>query len=134
MAQKIYIVESSSGNYEDYVCYNEKAFINRSDAELYAKQLDEEHFSKPSFITDEFVDAYVECYDEAPDWGDGPSDKEAYFAWQDECIKKEREFIISEMHKKGFDINESMIHEYEKYESDSYRDWHKCTIEELELL
>ena len=137
MAQKIYVVESASGVYEDYRCWNEKAFINKEEAEAYAKELDEKHRAKPQFVNDEFEKAYSECYDSLPEWGEGPDlrkDENAYFKWLKDCEKKDREYIIAEMYKKGFFLTEEMIEQYEKYEADSYEDWHDCRVEELELI
>ena len=137
MSKTIYVVNSASGVYEDYHCWNEKAFNSREEAEKYARELDILHRSRPQFVTDEFIEAYNYCYDNTPDWGEGPKfsdDKEAYFAWQEECAKRDSEYITSEMYKKGFYVTEQMLEQYEEWESNSYNDWHDCEVEELELV
>ncbi len=137
MSQIIYIVKSSCGVYEDFCEWNEKAFLNIAMADSYAKKLDSIHNKKPQFITDEFIEAYNIVTTTIPDWGEGPKlfeDKEAYFAWQDECSKKDAEYIISEMCKRGFHVTEQILEQYEEWENNFYKDWHKCEIEKLELV
>lgn len=136
MSRTIYMVKSSSGVYEDYREWNEKAFTNKEDAEKYAKELDDLHQAKPQFVTDEFIEAYDQCYDDAPDWGEGPKyieDPEAYHRWVEEKNRQNDEHIIKTMYKKGFYVTESMLQQYEEWESNRYNDWHECDVEELEL-
>ena len=45
---KIYIVESSEGEYSDSPSWIEKAFRRKEDAEAFARQLDEERFAEPT--------------------------------------------------------------------------------------
>ena len=49
MDTKIYIVESSEGEWDDHCSWVEKAFRRKEDAEGFARQLDEEHFPQPVF-------------------------------------------------------------------------------------
>ena len=45
---KIYIVESSEGEYSDSPSWIEKAFRRKEDAEAFARQLDAERFAEPA--------------------------------------------------------------------------------------
>ena len=136
---KIYVVKSSSGTYEDYRSWNEKAFTNVDKAVEYAHILDMSHNNKSEFITEEFQSNYSECYDNLPDWGDFPElpinddNKGKYTKWVDDNIEKDREIIIKEMYKRGFFLTKNMIELYEKWEDNQYEDYHKCTVEELNL-
>ena len=136
---KIYIVKSSEGEYEDYHCWNEKAFIKREDAEAYAKFLDEKHNDKPQFITDTFLSILNDCEWELPDWEDFPEKKitsenrDRWLQWQEEQEEKHIQLLIDLMYKKGQFITREMYDQYIQWESDSYIRWHNCQIEELEL-
>lgn len=136
---EIYIVKSSEGEYEDYRVWNEKAFTKREDAEAYAKQLDEVHKQRPHFITDEFICLIRECENELPDWDDFPEEitpknKEKWWQWQEEQEKKQKEILFDLMYKRGQFMTQEMYDQYEEWERGSYNDWHKCQIEELELV
>lgn len=132
---KIYIVKSSKGEYEDYREWNEKAFTTIEKACEYAKELDAIHNSTPDFITEHFIAAYEECCDNIPKNENfyGGLDRDSYLKWQEECYKKEREFLISELHKKGFLVTEEMLDQYEQWEYDRYEEYHDCSIEKLDL-
>lgn len=133
---KIYIVQSSHGEYEDYRETNEKAFYNKEDAEKYAKELDARHRQTPEFITEDFISAYNEII--PPEWPDAPckpyENRELYQSWLQGMIQRERQFVIQEMYKQGFFLTEHMIDTYEDWEDNQYIDWHDCTIEEIELV
>lgn len=136
---KIYIVKSSSGSYEDYRAWNEKAFTDKHKAEEYACMLNKVHEHKPEFITKDFQSNYNECYDNLPDWEDFPEpitddNRSEYTKWEDNNIEKDREIIIDEMYKRGFFLTKNMIELYERWENSQYEDYHKCTVEELELV
>ncbi len=45
---KIYIMESSEGEYSDSPSWIEKAFRRKEDAEAFARQLDAERFAEPA--------------------------------------------------------------------------------------
>lgn len=133
---KIYIVKSAKGQYEDYREWNAKAFTTKEKAYEFAKELDKIHRSKPDFITEEFINAYNECYDNLPDWGDFPLTKEnglKFIEWQEECTEKDREILIKELSKKGFSVTEDTLDQYEQWEIDSYDEYYDCKVEELEL-
>lgn len=130
---KIYIVQSSCGEYEDYHIWNEKAFSSKEKAEQYAKELDKKHDNKPSFITDEFINAYDEVYNEIPDFEDFDSNKETYLEWHKRLSLHDDFHMVKGLISRGFEISIKMLRDFEKWESDSYREWHPCTVEELDL-
>lgn len=133
---KIYIVQSSHGEYEDYRETNEKAFYNKEDAEKYAKELDKKHNDTPDFITDAFTLAYDNIF--TPEWPDPPcnpfDDYDKYQVWLKEMIDNDRKFIINEMYKQGFFVTEQMIDVYDEWYENQYTDWHDCIVEEIELV
>lgn len=136
---KIYVVKSSSGSYEDYRSWNEKAFTDKHKAAEYARMLNKAHEHKPEFITEDFQSNYSECYDNLPDWGEFPGmpitddNRSEYTKWVNNTIEKDREIIIDEMYKRGFFLTKNMIEQYERWEDNQYEDYHKCTVEELDL-
>lgn len=144
MEKKIYLVTSSEGQYEDYHEWVEKAFVDKSQAEEFAKQLDVLHRAKPEFITEEFANALDESnyeWDELTD--DDPKyespkylestqeEKDAFYTWyNNEYIQ----FLINSMYKKGFFVTEYMLKQHDEWESNSYTDWHNCSVEEITLV
>ena len=137
---KIYVVISSSGEYEDYRTWNEKAFANKKKAEEYAKELDKQHNERPSFVTDAFIENYDECYNNLPDWEPYSNEdatsfilSEDYYKWEKEQRDKDTELLIKEMYKKGFLLTKEMINQYEEWNSRSYDNYYDCFVEELEL-
>lgn len=136
---KIYIVKSSEGEYEDYHVWNEKAFTKKEDAEAFAKLLDKEHNSRPQFVTDEFLCLLRQCEDELPDWEDFPEqmtleNREDWLKWQEEQDEKQTKLLLDLMYKRGQFMTREMYDQYTAWESDSYTNWHKCEIEEIELV
>lgn len=136
---KIYIVKSSNGEYEDYRVWNEKAFTKREDAEAFAKSLDEAHNSRPHFITDEFICLLRECEAELPEWEKfpekvTPENKDRWLKWNEDQEKKQNELLFELMYKRGQFMTQAMYDQYDEWESNSYTNWHKCEIEELDLI
>lgn len=137
---KIYIVKSSEGEYKDYFVYNEKAFLKKEDAEAYAKALDFEHSKRPHFITDEFINILRECESELPDWKAFPEGKltnenrDRYIKWLEEQEEKQNKLLFELMYQRGQYMTKEMYDQYDEWESNSYRVWHNCEIEELELI
>lgn len=137
---KIYIVKSSEGEYEDYHVWNEKAFTKREDAEAYAKQLDKEHNQRPHFITDKFICLLRECEEELPEWEDFPEEKitpenrKRWLQWWEEQENKQNKLLCDLMYKRGQFMTQAMYDQYNEWESNSYTNWHNCSIEELELV
>ena len=135
---KIYIVQSSFGEYEDYRVKNEKAFVSRKAAEEYAKALDIAHQSKPEFITDEFINILMECEDKLPEWDNYPGNynenPEAYRKWQKEQEEKQNKRLFGLMYERGQFMTQEMLDQYEDWESRQYDSYYDCNIEELELV
>lgn len=138
--KKIYVVKSSEGEYEDYFVWNEKAFTKKEDAEAYAKELDEMHCERPAFITDEFISLLRECEEKLPDWEEFPDypvtseNRENWGKWMDEQEKKQNNMLFQLMYERGQLLTQTMYDLYLDWESNSYRVWHDCIIEELDLV
>lgn len=135
---KVYVVKSSCGEYEDYSCWNEKAFLNKEDAKKYAKELDDKHFNKPSFITDEFAQAIQECEFDLPDYEDFPDEitnenRDDYLKWLEQQENKQTKMLIDMMYKKGYFLTEEMYAQFNEW-LDRQGDYYDCEIEELELI
>lgn len=141
MEKKIYIVKSSSGEYEDYYTINEKAFLSKEKAEQYVKQITDEINKKPSFLTEDIATLIDEAYIETPDWEDYSGEvpintderRKDYFAWQEEMTKRDNEFIISYAAERGITLTTEMIQEYDLYKS-WIQDNVTYDIEELDLI
>lgn len=135
---KVYVVKSSCGEHEDYSCWNEKAFLNKEDAEKYAKELDDKHFNKLSFITDEFAQAIRECEFDLPDYEDYPykitnENRKDYFKWLEQQENKQTKMLIDMMYKKGYFLTEEMYAQFNEW-LDRQGDYYECEVEELDLL
>lgn len=130
---KIYLVVSNRGQYEDYQEFNEKAFVSKKKAEEYAKKLDKEHISKPDFVTDSFEDDYFSCEEDLPDWPDYDKTLESYEEYQKRYSAIDKEVMCELMNKLGYNITPKMCDQFEEYLSNKMDDWYPCTIEEIEL-
>lgn len=136
---KIYIVQSSQGEWEDYSCWVEKAFVSKEKALEYAKSLDNSRENAPQFITTEFIEAYQECLLNAPippKFNDFPITKEnskAYYKFQLDNFKQEREYLKSAMYEKGFLVTDNMLNDYDDWEDNSFNKWNPCIVVEIEL-
>lgn len=136
---KIYVVKSSCGEYEDYSIWNEKAFYKKEDAEKYAKELDTKHREKPSFITDDFINNLYDCEYRVPEWAsyEGPTnpiDVDEYRKWVREQQNKEIELLIKYMAERGHELTKEKYEIFEEWNENAYREWHDCSIEELEIV
>lgn len=137
---KIYIVKSSSGSYDDYRCWNEKAFIKQEDAKVYAKELDKKHYYKPPFITDKFIELIEECEDLVPNWESFPeypitdANRDAYNKWIANQVDKQVKTLLELLYTRGLFITEQMYDAYQAWRSNEDEEWHNCIIEEIELL
>ena len=137
---KIYIVKSSEGEYENYHFRNEKAFTKKKDAEAYAELLDKKHNYRPQFITDAFLSTLRDCEYELPDWEEFPEEKitpenkNRWLKWQEEQEEKQIQLLINLMYQKGQFMTKDMYEQYEEWGNNSYTCWHPSEIEEIELV
>lgn len=115
---KVYVVRSARGLNDEYETWNEKCFLDREKAVEYAEKLDQEHITKPHFVTDKFERDLRKC------------SKELLNAEPSEWKQK----IIDKMYAKGWLLTENMLDTYMDWRSRKYADWHKCDIDELELI
>lgn len=135
---KIYIVKSSSGSYNTYSHWNEKAFINKEDAEAYAKELDTCHKYKPSFITDEFEKVLEDCQLSLPEWEPCPfkidTDRDKHIAWVDAHNERDAKMLCDLMYERGQFMTLEMYDQYDRWYENQWEEWNDCEIEEIELV
>lgn len=138
--EKVYLVNSSRGCYEDYVTTVERVFKNIKDAEKYASELDKSHVFEEVFeekVWDDIYDDFYEISDEHEEMFDNRVEYSHEKEWklrQDEIDKLTSETLLSIAHKKGLtfatidDINKQL--EYDKHKYDEY---HGSCIKEMDL-
>ena len=139
---KIYIVQSSRGEYDDYTVYNERAFTNREKAEEYAEELNRIHNHVPSFVTPEFEDSFADAEGEVnilmenyPDFEEKPiSNWDKYKEYLDQYKKEQDKHLIDILYKMSFMVTPQMLEDYRNYLDMQFEDWNSCSIEEIELV
>lgn len=117
---KVFIVVSNCGQYEDYSENIEKVFDNKESADEFAKEFDDEHF-----IDSTGYETYHDAvYNIMPD--------EVYYEWpvtESDVDGEDTEVYADEF--RGYTIED-----YEKQEARvnlSYEDWGKCRVEVFEV-
>ena len=139
--EKIYLVVSSRGSYDDFSENIELAFRNKKEAQMYCIEVDKSH-------------EYEEVYEEVV-WNDILNEleeimekeenkftnnvpyelsSEDWLKREDEITSLMREELLSILHKRG--LTDATIEDVKKqleYDDHKYDDWHKCYIKEVEL-
>ena len=139
--EKIYLVVSPSGSYEDFSENIECAFKNKKEAQKHCIEVDKSH-------------EYEEVYEEVV-WNDILHDldeiiekeedkftnnvpyefsSEDWLKREDEITSLMREELLSILHKRG--LTDATIEDVKKqmeYDEHKYDEWHKCYIKEVEL-
>ena len=139
--EKIYLVVSSRGSYDDFSENIELAFRNKKEAQMYCIEIDKKH-------------QYEEVYEEVV-WNDILNDlneimeneedkftnnvpyelsSEDWLKREDEITSLMREELLSILHKRG--LTDATIEDVKKqleYDEHKYDEWHKCYIKEVEL-
>jgi hypothetical protein len=140
--KKIFIVQSSAGSYDDYHVWNERAFISREKAELYAKEIDLSHNLSPIFNEVDWDNAWIrvnEIENKDPNRFKNEynyvSDSSSEWSKRDEEIRLDTyQIILSYIHEHvdtKYTIDDVINHE--NYEHQMYIEYHPCDIKELEL-
>lgn len=108
------------------------------EAEAFAKELDALRNHKPQFITDEFEKLFEECEDLLPEWdeypGESSQDYDSYLKWVNNNNTKDIQLMCDLMYKRGQFMTPEMYAQYCEWKDNSCEEWHKCTVEELELV
>ena len=139
--EKIYLVVSSRGSYDDFSENIELAFRNKKEAQMYCIEVDKSH-------------EYEEVYEEVV-WNDILNEleeimekeenkftnnvpyelsSEDWLKREDEITSLMREELLSILHKRG--LTDATIEDVKKqmeYDEHKYDEWHKCYIKEVEL-
>ena len=139
--EKIYLVVSSRGSYDDFSENIELAFRNKKEAQMYCIEVDKSH-------------EYEEVYEEVV-WNDILNEleeimekeenkftnnvpyelsSEDWLKREDEITSLMREELLSILHKRG--LTDATIEDVKKqmeYDEHQYDEWHKCYIKEVEL-
>jgi hypothetical protein len=139
--EKIYLVVSSRGDYEDFREKVERAFRNKKEAQMYCIEVDKSH-------------EYEEVYEEVV-WNDILNDfdkimekeedkftnnipyelnSEDWLKREDEILNLMYEELLSILHKRG--LTDATIEDVKKqmeYDNHKYDAYHKCRIKEIEL-
>ena len=139
--EKIYLVVSSRGSYDDFSENIELAFRNKKEAQMYCIEVDKSH-------------EYEEVYEEVV-WNDILNEleeimekeenkftnnvpyelsSEDWLKREDEITSLMREELLSIIHKRG--LTDATIEDVKKqmeYDEHKYDEWHKCYIKEVEL-
>lgn len=139
--EKIYLVVSSRGSYDDFSEHIERAFRNKKEAQKHCIEVDKSH-------------EYEEVYEEVV-WNDILNELEEimekeenkftnnvpYELSSEDWLKREDEItslmseeLLSILHKRG--LTDATIEDVKKqmeYDEHKYDEWHKCYIKEVEL-
>lgn len=141
---KIYIMESSEGEYSDSPSWIEKAFRRKEDAEAFARQLDAERFAEPAievklweevenvwYCTNE--EKYGMNWDAVPD--DISHDKEKCEAYIKEQDERERAFVLEYLNAHGSrQYTMDDVLRQEVWQQNQCCDWNHCYVHEITLV
>lgn len=125
--EKIYLVVSSRGSYDDFSENIELAFRDKKEAQMYCIEIDKKH-------------QYEEVYEEVV-WNDILNELEEIMEKSEDWLKREdeitslmREELLSILHKRGLtDATMEDVKKQMEYDEHKYDEWHKCYIKEVEL-
>jgi len=139
--EKIYLVVSSSGSYEDFRQYIERAFKNKKEAQMYCIEVDKRHEYKEVYeeaVWENILNDFDEIVDKDPAKFSNhvPYDPNGgdWLKRHNEITSLTQEKLLSILHKHGLtdatieDVKKQMEHDEHKYD-----EWHKCRIKEVEL-
>lgn len=139
--EKIYLVISSRGTYEDYVESVECAFRSKEEAEKHCAEVDDSHNYEEVYEEEVWNDIMYELDEiiekEAENYTNNVSYKESNEEW----MKREEEIellicnqLLSLLHKRGLtDATLEDVKKQREYEDHQYDEWHKCRIKEVYL-
>ena len=139
--EKIYLVVSSSGSYEDFSENIECAFKNIKEAQKHCIEVDKKHQYEEVYeeiVWNDIVDDLCEIMEKEEDkfTNNVPYElcSEDWLKREDEITSLMQEELLSILHKRG--LTDATIEDVKKqleYDDHKYDDWHKCYIKEVEL-
>ena len=134
--EKIYLVVSSSGSYEEYRENIECAFKNIKEAQKHCIEVDKSH-EYEEVVWNDILNELEEIMEKEEDKFTNNVPYELSSDWlkrEDEITSLMREELLSILHKRG--LTDATIEDVKKqleYDDHKYDDWHKCYIKEVEL-
>ena len=135
--EKIYLVVSSSGSYEDFSENIECAFKNIKEAQKHCIEVDKSH-EYEEVVWNDILNELEEIMEKEEDkfTNNVPYElsSEDWLKREDEITSLMQEELLSILHKRG--LTDATIEDVKKqleYDDHKYDDWHKCYIKEVEL-
>ena len=138
--EKIYLVVSSRGSYDDFSENIELAFRNKKEAQMYCIEVDKSHEYEEVYeeiVWNDILNDFYEIMEKEEDKFTNNVPYELSSDWlkrEDEITSLMQEELLSILHKRG--LTDATIEDVKKqleYDDHKYDDWHKCYIKEVEL-
>ena len=138
--EKIYLVVSSSGSYEDFSENIECAFKNIKEAQKHCIEVDKSHEYEEVYeeiVWNDILNDFYEIVEKEEDKFTNNVPYELSIDWlkrEDEITSLMHEELLSILHKRG--LTDATIEDVKKqleYDEHKYDEWHKCYIKEVEL-
>ena len=138
--EKIYLVVSSSGSYEDFSQNIECAFKNIKEAQKHCIEVDKSHEYEEVYeeiVWNDILNDFYEIMEKEEDKFTNNVPYELSSDWlkrEDEITSLMHEELLSILHKRG--LTDATIEDVKKqleYDEHKYDEWHKCYIKEVEL-
>ena len=138
--EKIYLVVSPSGSYEDFSENIECAFKNIKEAQKHCIEVDKSHEYEEVYeeiVWNDILNDFYEIMEKEEDKFTNNVPYELSSDWlkrEDEITSLMHEELLSILHKRG--LTDATIEDVKKqleYDEHKYDEWHKCYIKEVEL-
>ena len=139
--EKIYLVVSSRGSYDDFSENIERAFRNKKEAQKHCIEVDKSHEYEEVYeeiVWNDILNDFYKIMEKEEDkfTNNIPYDlsSEDWLKRKDEITSLMREELLSILHKRG--LTDATIEDVKKqmeYDEHKYDEWHKCYIKEVEL-
>ena len=139
--EKIYLVVSPSGSYEDFSENIECAFKNKKEAQEHCIEVDKSHEYEEDYekiVWNDILNELGEIMEKEEDkfTNNVPYElcSEDWLKREDEITSLMQEELLSILHKRG--LTDATIEDVKKqmeYDEHQYDEWHKCYIKEVEL-
>ena len=138
--EKIYLVVSPSGSYEDFSENIECAFKDIKEAQKHCIEVDKSHEYEEVYeeiVWNDILNDFYEIMEKEEDKFTNNVPYELSSDWlkrEDEITSLMHEELLSILHKRG--LTDATIEDVKKqleYDDHKYDEWHKCYIKEVEL-
>ena len=138
--EKIYLVVSSRGSYDDFSENIEIAFRNKKEAQKHCIEVDKSHEYEEVYekiVWNDILNELGEIMEKEEDKFTNNVPYELSSDWlkrEDEITSLMHEELLSILHKRG--LTDATIEDVKKqmeYDEHKYDEWHKCYIKEVEL-